>query len=192
MEMKNADAEEKLLNELNEIQEGLEKGQNDIFLNERFMSALQSYFTNLAGARFDKVTYDIFSRFSVVRTFLRKNIEGKRRSTFQRTMAIGQTIEILIHFGMPRIVAIEGLALSMESGISTVRIANEEYKKLYPAPLHLVGDAYLLSSYIFDMRKILEEIPYFKSGHLTAAEAFSRLTAVVNADPYQEILKNIK
>src|SRR6218665_2012923 len=95
MEMKNADAEEKLLNELNEIQEGLEKGQNDIFLNERFMSALQSYFTNLAGARVDKVTYDIFLRFSVVRTFQQKNKEEKRRSPFQRTMAIGQTIEIL-------------------------------------------------------------------------------------------------
>lgn len=188
--MKEKSYEIDLLKKLTQLLTAFEREKNPLLIHERFLNDLLIYFAALANDRMDKITTEIFFRYSMLSKVLLQKIEGSKRGTLEKTLALGQLVELLLHFGLPRIHAIEAVSEWLGLSVTKVRVANETYRKEHTFPINdmILHGKYLLSPYIFTIRDLFETDKEFLSKHTKAATAFKKTASLIKNDYYEDLL----
>lgn len=121
------------------------------------------------------INSEIIEKFNEIKTALYEQFLKDKTEKFSQAIAIGQFIEALIFYGMPRRPAIEATAEWLSIGISTARTHNELFRKTYS---HLETHATLNMSagqkHIF---KQLDRIEHFPRFHPKAGGAIEGVNA---------------
>jgi hypothetical protein len=118
---------------------------------------------------------EIYDIFSVLQTILVNDALGNKIKTHKNSLAIGECIEGLKYFGMPRLPATHAVSKWLGIGVSTARIHNEAYRKQYPG--RFIGGANAISIYRDKMLEYINENPNFPLDHPKAKKAFNNYKA---------------
>ncbi len=123
--------EKDFLTSLNHLLEVASKDGTPVYVLEGLLSVTSMYleFSNITDDK--KLHADIVEKFGILKSFSKEIALKSKLETFEKSMAIGQFIEILIYHGLPRIAAIEASAEWLEIGKSTARIHNENFRKIF-------------------------------------------------------------
>ena len=115
----------------------------------------------------------------------------KRLNTFSEAMAIGQFVELLIDNGLPRSVAIEETRLWLKLGKTTVRVHNEDFRKLHG---YRKDKGLMLMQYNRIMHKKITENAEFPNNHPKTKRALEKACSYIenNLNRLEQIFRDIE
>jgi len=176
------------------ILEDIEKSkdiENSAFLLQLLFRVLGGYFGSKASEQNDPLLKQIYEKFSSVAIFLHNKELGKKLKTSEKAQAIGKFVEALIHFGMPRKQAILAVSKWLPFGKSSVRIANEQYRKR--RKLNMLASSQDFETQLFVSRYMPVYIEWFNKYktlptlHPASKDAFKKVYEIVRlAQKYSE------
>ncbi len=164
-------AEKDFLVSLNHLLDVASKNGTPVYVLEGLLSVTSMYleFSNITEDK--KLHADIVEKFQILKSFSKEIALKSKLETFEKSMAIGQFIEILIYHGLPRITAIESSAEWLAIGKSTARIHNENFRKIFD---HRDDRGRMLIRYISLMYEQITKESSFPSKHPKAKKAFEK------------------
>jgi len=152
------------------------------FLLFKLLSCTKTYLEGWYFEDRNEVRDLIVSEFEEIELILKTSLIGKKIEQRGKETAIGEFVETLVFYGMPRLPAIKATKEWLGLGQSTVRTYNENYRK-NRCNNHM-GEVVLFSAEAEIMRQHIRANPDFPMEHPKAKKAFERAR--------QQYGKNIK
>lgn len=123
-------AEVRFLGSLNHILELLEDGVSPAYLLSELLCDTRQYLECSLDTEDITIAHEIIKKFEFLQILLEERVLKGKIETVGEAFAVGQFVENLIYFGMPRCAAIPATAKYLSMGASTVRTHNENYRKM--------------------------------------------------------------
>lgn len=167
-------AEKDYLTSLNHLYEVANNGGNSIYVLEGLLSVTGLYLecANIKSQK--EIHAEIIRKFTILKHYTKDVVLKSKIETFDHAMAIGQFVELLISHGLPRLHSIEASAKLLGLGKSTVRIHNENFRKVFG---HMENKGLKLIGYIKIMNERIKDATHLPSDHVKSKIAFNKTKA---------------
>lgn len=156
------------------------------FLLFKLLNCTKYYLANLYKNGKNETREKLIVYFEEIERILKQDLIGKKIEQRAKETAIGEFVEGLIYYGMPRLPAIKATKNWLSLGQSTVRTYHENYRK--GGAIKHMEQCIAYSSEAEIIRGYLKENTHFPFDHPKAKKAFNKLK--YNYENWQEFLSS--
>ena len=165
-------------------------GDKASLLLKKYMIAINIFFTIQADVHQTDEWKSILHHVQYLNYYLEKEVAGKKNRTILNNMAIGCAVEMLIHYGLPRIHAINSMKPWLGVSKTKATTANQDFRSEWGKGI--AGTAGIVFAEGLRAEKIFRENGKFPSNHPNAERAYKRCLKFFDEDQAYLFFKSIQ